>query len=57
MPKGWAFLGLGPGPSADIDMGFPVLYPPHLFLVAFFYHINYFEYLNENKYVIILVRE
>ena len=28
MAKGWAFLGSGLGPSADIDMGFPVLYPP-----------------------------
>ena len=29
MAKGWAFLGSGPGPSADINMGFSVLYPPH----------------------------
>ena len=28
MAKGWAFLGSGLGPSTDIDMGFPVLYPP-----------------------------
>ena len=27
MAKGWAFLGSGSGPNADIDMGFPVLYP------------------------------
>ena len=25
--KGWAFLGSGFGPSTDIDMSFPVLYP------------------------------
>ena len=28
MAKGWAFLGWGPRPSAGIDTGFPVLYPP-----------------------------
>ena len=31
MAKGWAFLGSGPGPSVDIDMGFPVLYPPQFY--------------------------
>ena len=28
MAKGWAFLGSGLGPSTDIDMRFPILYPP-----------------------------
>ena len=28
-----------------------------LFLVALFCHINHFERLNENKYMIIIVRE
>ena len=28
MAKGWAFLGSGPGPNVDIDMGLSVLYPP-----------------------------
>ena len=27
MAKGWAFLESGPGPNADIDMSFTVLYP------------------------------
>ena len=27
MAKGWAFLGSGLGPTADIDMGFSILYP------------------------------
>ena len=27
MAKGWVFLGSGLGPSIDIDMGFPILYP------------------------------
>ena len=28
MAKGWVFFGSGLGPSADIDMGFTILYPP-----------------------------
>ena len=43
MAKGWAFLGSGPGPSADIDMGFPVLYPPQ-FLFLIFLNGSYDSY-------------